>query len=227
MAGGFRNVTRREFLEASAAGLGATIGLHSAPAIVVSRAARPRITSGVQSGDVTSDRAIIWSRTDRPARMVVRYATTTRLEDPRTRRSHPTGIADDFTARVDLTNLPSGQRVFYEVHFETSAGELSEPVTGSFSTPALTPQPLTLVWGGDTAGQGWGIDTTRGGMQIYEAMRRLQPHLFVHSGDLIYADQPISRTVTLRDRDGRVLYTQTLLGREPNAEAAALERGRL
>ena len=30
-------------------------------------------------------------------------------------------------------------------------------------------------------------------MRIYESMRRLEPDLFVHSGDLIYADGPIAR----------------------------------
>ena len=141
----------------------------------------------------------MWSRTDRPARMIVRYATTPGLADVRIRRSAPTGITEDFTARVDLSGLPSGQRIFYEVRFETRSGELSEPVTGSFSTPARSPRPLTLVWGGDTAGQGWGIDTSRGGMRIYEAMRRREPDLFVHSGDLIYADGPIAPSVRLDD----------------------------
>ncbi len=131
--------------------------------------------------------------------MVVRYATTPRFEEARTRRSDPTGITEDFTARVDLTGLPAGQRIFYEVRFETRSGETSEPVTGAFSTPARVAARFKLVWGGDTAGQGWGIDPSRGGMQIYESMRRLEPDLFVHSGDNIYADGPIAPAVTLDD----------------------------
>ena len=107
-----RVVTRRTFLSASATGLGLGTVLGAAPAIVVSAQQRPRITSGVQSGDVTRDRALVWSRTDRPARMVVRYATTPALAEARIRRSDPTGITQDFTARVDLGALPPGQRIF-------------------------------------------------------------------------------------------------------------------
>ena len=46
------------------------------------------------------------------------------------------------------------------------------------------------MWSGDTAGQGWGINPDLGGMTIYEAMRRLAPDFFIHSGDTIYADGP-------------------------------------
>ena len=46
-----------------------------APAIVTPDAARPQIRSGVASGDVSESRAIIWSRADRPARMLVDYST--------------------------------------------------------------------------------------------------------------------------------------------------------
>ncbi|MFP9023626.1 alkaline phosphatase, partial [Pseudomonas aeruginosa] len=37
--------------------------------------ARPKLTDGVQSGDVQGDRALVWSRTDRPARMIVEWDT--------------------------------------------------------------------------------------------------------------------------------------------------------
>jgi alkaline phosphatase D len=115
------------------------------------------------------------------------------------RRSDPTGEAHDFTARIDLSDLPAGQRIFYEVRFEDASGTSSEPATGSFATPASEARAITIAWGGDTAGQGWGIDATRGGMRIYEAMRQRQPDLFIHSGDLIYADQPIPSEVKLTD----------------------------
>jgi alkaline phosphatase D len=52
------------------------------------------------------------------------------------------------------------------------------------------------VWGGDTAGQGWGINTAFGGMKIYETMRQRNPLFFIHSGDTIYADGPIASSVT-------------------------------
>ena len=54
---------------------------------------------------------------------------------------------------------------------------------------------LRFVWGGDTAGQGWGINPNFGGMKIYEAMRQRSPLFFIHSGDNIYADGPIAESV--------------------------------
>ena len=36
-------------------------------------------------------------------------------------------------------------------------------------------------------------------MRIYEQMRRLQPDFFIHSGDYIYADNPIQAEVKLDD----------------------------
>ncbi|MGY3080387.1 phosphodiesterase/alkaline phosphatase D-like protein [Bradyrhizobium sp. LM6.10] len=38
------------------------------------------------------------------------------------------------------------------------------------------------------AGQGWGIDTSRGGYRSYRTMLDNRPDFFIHSGDHIYAD---------------------------------------
>ncbi|MCZ2151454.1 MAG: alkaline phosphatase D family protein [Bryobacterales bacterium] len=51
-------------------------------------------------------------------------------------------------------------------------------------------------------GQGWGINPGVGGITIFETMRRLEPHFFLHSGDTIYADVPVPAEVSLPD--GRV-----------------------
>jgi alkaline phosphatase D len=47
-----------------------------APAVVASAHLQPAIPYGVASGDITSDAAILWSRSDRPARLLVEYAVT-------------------------------------------------------------------------------------------------------------------------------------------------------
>jgi alkaline phosphatase D len=60
------------------------------------------------------------------------------------------------------------------------------------------------LWGGDTAGQGWGINPGFGGMKIYEAMRQRSPHFFIHSGDNIYADGPIAASAVA---EGGALWT--------------------
>jgi alkaline phosphatase D len=172
-----------------------------APALVAPDAARPGIPSGTSAGDVTAGRATVWSRCDRPARMVVEYATTESFADVR-RVVGPAALeTDDFTARVELRGLPPGQRISYRVLFQDLADlkGWSLPATGSFRTPAAGPSDVLLAWSADTAGQGWGINPEWGGMRLYETMRRAAPDVFIHVGDTIYADQPLKPEVTLDD----------------------------
>lgn len=198
-----RSRSRRSFLAqgaaAALAGLPARRLLGQAPAIVASDAARPQVPHGVQAGDVVGDRAIVWARSDRPARLVVEYSTTELIKDVQ-RVVGPAALEDTgFTARVDLSGLPPGQRIFYRVSFQ-DLGDLrawSDPVNGSFATPPAGPRDVTLAWSADTCGQGWGIDVARGGMRLYDTMRKAAPDLFVHVGDTVYADNPIPAEVPL------------------------------
>ena len=162
-------------------------------------AGRPEITHGVASGDVADGQAVIWSRCDRPARMVVEVSV-----DGGDTVSHlgPAALAhQDFTAKYVLRDLPAGAEVAYAVSFQSLEDpELSsEPARGSFRTPPAESRNITFAWSGDTAGQGWGIDPARGGMKIYAAIRELAPQFFIHSGDMIYADNPLAAEVKLAD----------------------------
>lgn len=171
------------------------------PAVIVPDRARPGIPCGVSSGDVSGRSAVVWSRTDRTARMIVEYATTDSFRDAR-RIVGPAALPeDDFTARAILTNLPPGQRIVYRVRFRDldSPKVESQPVVGSFRTPSAEPADVRLAWGGDVAGQGWGIDPDQGGMATFEAIRKLRPDVFLHSGDHIYADNPIAAEVRFDD----------------------------
>jgi alkaline phosphatase D len=201
-------MNRREFIQRAAAVGGGVLvrpagaaAQSGAPAIVTSESRRPQMPFGVQSGDVMAARAIVWSRTDRPARLVVEYSTTESFRNPR-RVVGPEALeASDFTARVDLSHLPAGQTIFYRASFQPldDTRISSVPVTGRFRTVPRTKRNVAIVWGGDVCGQGWGINPDRGGMTIYEAMRRVEPDLFIHSGDSIYADNVILPEVTLDD----------------------------
>jgi len=198
---------RRRALRAIAAGVAAGAGLREvlaqgmAPAVVTPDSARPQMPCGVMSGDVTDRRAIVWSRADRPARMIVDVATTESMKDFR-RVVGPAALEpSDFTARVDLDALAPGQTHFYRVSFQDLADPkvYSVPLIGRLRTPPDTPRDLVFAFSGDEAGQGWGIDESRGGYRVYESMRRFQPDFFIHSGDQIYADGPIRAEVRLDD----------------------------
>ena len=123
-------------LAVGSAGLGAARA-QGAPAataaVVTSDALRPKVPYGAMSGDVTADRAIVWSKTDRSARMIVEYSTTETFKDAR-RIVGPAALEDtDFTARVDLGGLPAGQQIFYRVVFQDlkDVNTSSAPVTGA------------------------------------------------------------------------------------------------
>jgi alkaline phosphatase D len=114
----------------------------------------------------------------------------------------PAALEDTgFTARVDLTGLPLGQRIFYRVSFQDldDPRASSEPANGSFVTTPAGKRDISLAWSADTVGQGWGIDVARGGMKLYDAMRKAAPDIFVHVGDTIYADNPLQPEVKLDD----------------------------
>ncbi|MCW5222312.1 alkaline phosphatase [Verminephrobacter aporrectodeae subsp. tuberculatae] len=202
--------SRRKFLYDAALGTSAWIGAgqlapvlaqQQGPAIVTSERLRPQVGSGVMSGDTTRDAAILWSRTDRPARMVVEYSPNENFKDARTLVGPVALARSDYTARVDLRGLPVAQRLHYRVRFQDLQHESawSEPLVGSLLIPGGSARDICFAFSGDEAGQGWGIDESRGGFRVYETMRRFKPDFFIHSGDQIYADGPIQAEVKLDD----------------------------
>jgi alkaline phosphatase D len=201
-------VSRRVFLDRlSRAALSAAAGLRpgpapaQAPAVVTRDSVRPRVTHGVASGDVARDRAIVWSRADRPSRMHVEWATNESFRDAR-RVAAPAALAETgFTAHVDLAELPAGETIFYRVAFQdlSDVRVWSAPVVGRFRSVPAVRRDVKIAFTGDTCGQGWGINLEWGGLRLYETMRREQPDLLVHLGDNVYADQPIAAEVQLDD----------------------------
>ncbi len=183
-----------------AAGLHGILAHAQAPAIITAERARPQFPSGVQSGDALADRGVVWARSDRPARLWIEWATTASFADARRVRGPHALEVTDCSARIDLTGLPAGQRIFYRAQWEDLAGGgLSEPMPGQFRTAPRAGQPVRFLWSGDTVGQGWGISEAFGGMCIYEAMRQREPDFFLHCGDTIYADGPLQAEVRLAD----------------------------
>jgi alkaline phosphatase D len=190
-------ISRRRFVSTAGA---AALGGIAMP--YLSRAAdRPQLLQGVQSGDVSTDSGVVWSRADRPSQMLVEVSTTESFANLRALPPIAALPESDFTAKMLLENLPSGQDIFYRVKFrDLSHPEiLSEPVVGRFRTAPANRRDVSFVWGGDVAGQGWGINPDDGGMATFATMRKHKPDFFLHSGDTIYADGPIKPEVTLTD----------------------------
>ena len=221
-----RKISRRGFVQ----GIGSSVALtglagilytRQAPAIVTSDSLRPAPDWGMQIGDVVNDRAIVWSRTDKASRLIVDWSLDENFQRSTTIRGPHALDTSDFTARVDLTHLPPGEQIFLRVQFEDldSGRARSEPLLGHFRTPTPKNANTRFVWSGDTVGQGWGINLNYGGMRIYEAMRQVHPHFFLHSGDTIYADGPLTETVT--DSSGRLIWTNAYLDAVPEKRKVA------
>jgi len=184
------NSSRRRFLIRGGAAAAATV---AAPAISYA-SARPRITHGLQSGDVGTDRAIVWARADRASKMMVEVSTRDSFSGSRLIAGPDVISAGDFAGKLDLRGLPPGQTIFYRIRFDDLSTPTIKgvPIIGKFKTGPAVKQNISFVWTGDTAGQGWGINKDWGGMRGYAAMLKENPDFFIHSGDTIYADNPLT-----------------------------------
>nr|WP_240807224.1 PhoD-like phosphatase N-terminal domain-containing protein [Actinomadura geliboluensis] len=161
---------------------------------------RPALTHGVQSGDVTAREAVVWARSDRPARMLVEVGRRPDFRDARTVRGPVVTPDTDLTGRALLRGLPPGEELHYRVRLaDLDRGLSSEPVAGRLRTAPRRRQDIRFVWSGDLAGQGWGINPDLGGYRIFTAMDRRDPDFFLCSGDFVYSDGPLTETVALPD----------------------------
>jgi alkaline phosphatase D len=180
------------------------------------------LTHGVQSGDVLPGSGLVWARADRPSRMVVEVSDGPDFRHVR-RLQGPLLTPDtDFTGKLRVPGR--GRGVHYRVVAEDLDGRAaSEPVTGSFQLPPGRKDGVRFVWSGDVVGQGWGINPDIGGMTIFSAMAEREPDFFLHSGDTVYADGPLTETVTLPD--GRTWRNVVIPEKLKVAETLAEYRG--
>ncbi|MEX0348998.1 MAG: alkaline phosphatase [Paracoccaceae bacterium] len=176
----------------------------------ISRAAsRPVFTHGVQSGDVDMTSGMIWTRTDRPARVMMEVSTTESFDNARRLSAMDAIPNTDLTVKRLVDGLPSDQDIFYRF----TAADLSdinvtsEPLVGRFRTAPMSRRNVRFAWSGDTAGQGWGIDDE--GMATYATMAKHQPDFFIHSGDTVYADGPMEDEK--QQPDGTIWKNTTLI----------------
>jgi len=149
-------ISRRQLIAAS----GLTLVSSFAMPAIVRASARPTFTHGVQSGDVDATSAMVWTRVDRPARVLVEYDTTGRFADPSRLAPLDALPESDFAIKRLLDDLPPAQDIFFRFVAEDlySPNARSEPVVGRFRTAPASRRDIRFAWSGDTAGQGFGID---------------------------------------------------------------------
>ncbi|MFJ8886646.1 alkaline phosphatase D family protein [Streptomyces sp. NPDC102402] len=221
-APGRRSVLRGSLLASAAVAVPAAFT--TAPAFALS--GRPSAPWGVQVGDVTASSALVWVRSDRPARMTVETSATESFRRARTWNGPLVGSGTDFTGTTALHGLPAGEQVHYRVTLADphNPRRTGRPVYGTFRTaPAGRRDGVRFLWSGDIAGQGWGINPDIGGYRVYDEMRRLDPDFFLCSGDNIYADGVLEPSVTLPD--GRIWRNITTPEKSKVAETLDEYRG--
>jgi alkaline phosphatase D len=204
---GRRTLLRGAALSSAATGLALGAGspdparaaTRTAPGPV--RSARPALTHGVQAGDVREGGAVLWSRADRPSRLVAEISRDPDFRRALTVRGPVVTPQSDLTGEIPLSRLPSGS----DLHYRIRAVDLDDPrlssqaVTGRLRTAPGRGDDVRFLWSGDIAGQGWGVNPDLGGFRIADAMRARRADFFLCSGDNVYADGPIAETVLLPD----------------------------
>lgn len=154
----------------------------------------------IMVGDVGTDRATLWARGRREGMLVAEIADNPEFRNARAVTGPAVSRGSDFTGRVDVTGLPKNERVWWRAAIEAD-GDRSGWMNGSFRT-AGAGRNVRFAWGGDTAGQGYGINDEFGGMRIFEAIRQHKPDFLIHSGDLVYNDIPIKRDADMHGFPG-------------------------
>jgi alkaline phosphatase D len=164
------------------------------------------LPQGVAVGDVTSQSALLWLRTDGPKIVQFEWASVaawdlvskmaTAVAPVARTPLFTTGPETDFTLAVPIERLLPATRYRYVVYVGTKGGEgaASEArvaARGEFTTlpDASSLVPVTFGWSGDLGGQG---RCRRGaaGYPIFDVMRMHQPDFFLFLGDTVYGDDP-------------------------------------
>ncbi|EAQ81916.1 putative alkaline phosphatase D [Blastopirellula marina DSM 3645] len=198
---------RRSTLKLLAAGLPLTLASPSFGADPTG----PFFGGGTKVGEVTSDSAIVWTRTSAvdqcdekyalpgsAAKVRVRYWIAGQSETEQTTDWLPTTPEQDFTVQFPLTKLKSGVRYRYVVEANNKSGQ--NETSGTFETAPHESEPAPIRFVVTSCHKYETIDAPGKGQKIYRPMLELAPQFFVHTGDIVYYDndaKPLATNVEL------------------------------
>jgi alkaline phosphatase D len=162
------------------------------------------LSHGVAVGDVSSQSALLWLRTDGPASVQIEWATVSQWERASklativalvSRTASITTTAEtDYTLTIPLEGLSPATRYRYHVlvgSADQTTRQLSASLAakGEFTTlpDEKTSAAVTFAWSGDLGGEGR-CRQGAGGYPIFDIIRRQNVAFFLFLGDTIYAD---------------------------------------
>lgn len=157
----------------------------------------PRFAEGVKIGEVTAVSAVLWTRlcavdgcdesfhlpgVDGEVR--VRYRST---GQPWSSTSwQVVSGEEDYTCQMLLNGLIPGSKCEYIVEARNAQGDSS--FKGSFRTAPAAGAQQAVRFVVTTGHKHATSDNPESGPNIYPAMAELEPHFFVHTGDVVYYD---------------------------------------
>ncbi len=162
------------------------------------------LPQGIAVGDVTSQSALLWLRTDGPMMVQIEWGTVAAWDSlsktgtavaPVARTSlFTTGQETDFTLAISLEGLTPATRYRWHVFAgrkgrEGALTEAGMAAQGEFTTlPGVQSHvPVTFAWSGDLGGQGRCRRGTAG-YPIFDVMHAQHLDFFLFLGDSIYGD---------------------------------------
>jgi len=145
---------------------------------------------GVAAGEVTSSRAILWTRTQAPRPVVIEVAPVRDFSRGVLRKDAQASADRDNTVKVRFDQLQPRVRYFYRFRSGTSVSE-----TGTFLTapPRTQAVDVAFAYSGDSDGTRVGQAPAHGPFAILDQVRRENPDFFIYLGDTIYADSSLAR----------------------------------
>ncbi len=148
------------------------------------------ISAGIASGDITSNSAVLWSKSNSTSRMNIEYS----LDPNFSNYTHNNILVDhtsEYSGHYKLTGLMPNSTYYYKIWFSDTYNPsiVSQKLVGKFKTAPLTDdeETVTFAVGGDLGGQGY-CRKTNIGYHIFSVIKEINPDFFVANGDMIYAD---------------------------------------
>ncbi len=186
--------------------LSGTIFLFFSPQLSYEQDTPLAMKSGIASGDVKNDSAIIWSRSNSDSIMNVEYRNSSSFNNSSSNPILKTEVnpLTNYTGHIKLINLEPNTNYYYTVWFSdiNNSNIKSENMSGKFKTAPNTDsdvKQINFIIGGDLAGSSDNKTLCRQvdiGYPVFSIMKAVNPDFFIFNGDQIYADFSCPENIT-------------------------------
>ena len=176
------------------------LALALAALVVPAQAGAVSFPEGVASGDVTSTRAVLWTKTDTATNIKVEGWTNAELSGPKAFQGKmKTSAARDHTVKIDQGGLTPNTQYWYRFKKDEEVSDV-----GTFKTaPASNVSAdVDFTWSGDSDGFKVNGVNPFNNWETLTAAQNENADFFIYLGDTIYSDssnRPGGPATTLAD----------------------------